>query len=187
MTRTTFAILLCCAALGGCATLPADRGRDATTALLEARGMPGSHLANPEAAAALLAEVGDRPLELGDAVRVALVGNPGLRARFAELGFASAEVYDAGRLSNPRLDLGYLFVDRGSAQNERIVGVAQNFTELVMLPARKRLAATELTRVQHAVAGAVQALAGDVAYAWYTLAGATESAAVVHEAVHSRL
>ena len=45
------------------------------------------------------------------------------------------------------------------------MGLTQNFTELILLPARKRLAGADLARVQHSVAGAVQQLANDVAHA----------------------
>ena len=90
-----------------------------TVALLRRHGIETAGTADPTQAEQLLAELGNEPLALNDAVHFALVNNPALRARFAELGFAAAEVYDAGRLSNPRLDLGYLFVDRGGPPRTR--------------------------------------------------------------------
>jgi outer membrane protein, heavy metal efflux system len=169
--------------IAGCGSLPPDHGRSTVAALLEARGIDASALPDPSTGTAdgPVRPMLSGPLTLETATHLALVNNPGLQARLAELGFAAADVYDAGRLSNPRLDLGYLFVERGNLQNEKSVGLTQNFTELILLPARRRLAEGEFERVRQATGGAVQDLAADVAHAWYALAGATETAALARQ------
>jgi len=173
---------LVCAVVAGCAALPPDRGRGDVTALLAEHGIDNADLASPATDASQATEQDGAPLTLAHAVQLALVNNPELRARFAELGFAAADVYDAGRLSNPELSLGYMFVGQSALEDEKSVGLTQSFTDLIMLPARRRLAEGDFARVQHSVAAAVQRLTTDVAHAYYRLAGAIEVAAM-HAAI----
>jgi len=173
-TRLLGALL--CASLAACSAVPPDRGRGTVDALLERHGIATGATSTPHEPTPGASALGTAPLDLTAAIHMALSHNPELRGRYAELGFAAAEVYEAGRLSNPTLSLGYLFVGRGDLDNEKSVGLSQSFTGLILLPARRRLADAEFARVQHAVAAAAQQLAHDVALAWYDLAGARESA-----------
>jgi cobalt-zinc-cadmium efflux system outer membrane protein len=179
MDRTIrpFATALLAWAVAGCSAMPPDQGRGAVVAALEARGLPAAVLADsPAALPSPLRLAG--PLTLDAALQRALVANPALRGHLAELGFAAADVYDAGRLSNPRLGVGYFFPERGDADDEISIGLTQNFTELLLLATRRSLAEADFERVRLAVAAAVQRLAEDVARAWIDLAGTTEVAAL---------
>lgn len=173
-----FPALATAALLAGCAGLPADRGHGDVAALVRDRGRDVSGIDDRQAAAALVREVTARPLSADDAVRVALVNNPRLRVEYARLGFASADVYEAGRLSNPRLSASILFVDEPGLADKIDLGLAQSFTSLLMLPARSRLAKGEFERAKALVGAEVLALAADTEAAYYTLAGARQVAAM---------
>lgn len=97
------------ALLSACASLPDQNGREDVAALVKARGRDASPPADRHAVQTLLAELAGRPLTATDAVRLALINSPRLEATYAELGFAAADVYDAGRLSNPTLSASMLF------------------------------------------------------------------------------
>ena len=170
--------MLFTAALQGCAGIPPDQGRAAVDALLAGRGVDATGAGLGQLAPALLDAIGDQPLGLTDVVQIALVNNPELQAEYARLGWAAADVYDAARISNPRLGVSYLFVERSSLDNERSLGLTQNITDLLMLPARRRLAADDLARVQHSVGAAIRDLAMRVELAYFRLVRATEVAAM---------
>ncbi len=170
------------AALSGCASLPADSGRGDVAALLQARGQT-TNPADAETARQLLAQLGDRPLGAGDAVRLALVNNPRLKSDYAQLGFAAAEVYDAGRLSNPSLSASILFPDVSGDANQVGFGLVQSFTDLLLLPARSRFAQGEFERVQQEVGAQALDLAADVESAHTRLAGGWQ-VLTMRETVH---
>jgi cobalt-zinc-cadmium efflux system outer membrane protein len=155
--------------VAGCASLPADLGRGDVATLLQSRGQ-ATNPADAEAARRLLDQLGERPLAASDAVQLALVNNPHLKAEYARLGFAAAEVYDAGRLSNPRLSVSVLFPDASGA-HRGVLGLAQSFTNLLLLPARSRFAEGEFERAKQEVGTQVLNLAADVEAAHYRLAG----------------
>lgn len=167
--RIIIPAMLLGAALSGCAVLPEDRGRGDVAAMVQARA------ATVEAGAGvgeLLAELDARALTLDDALHLALVNNPQLQAQVAQLGFAAAEVYDAGRLSNPRLSAAVLFSDAAGEASQIGFGLVQNFTDLLLLPSRSRFAAGEFERVKALVGAEALNLAADTEAAYYRLAGA---------------
>lgn len=173
--RFLFLAALLGMALSGCASLPADRGRGDVDAMLKERGQEASAADDDGAARKLLAELSDKPLSANDAVRLALVNNPRLKAEYAKLGFAAADVYDAGRLSNPRLSASVLIPNVSGEANEVALGLVQSFTNLLLLPARSRFAEGEFERVKQDVGARVLSLAADVEAAYYRLAGAWQT------------
>src|SRR5262245_48772837 len=108
------ASLVAMAALAtGCSSLPED-DTGAVAAALNERGLEWHAPADGGAPAELLA----KPMTRTTALQVALQNNPELRAQLARLGFAAADVYEAGRLSNPRLSVSVLFPDRGDQADQ---------------------------------------------------------------------
>jgi cobalt-zinc-cadmium efflux system outer membrane protein len=156
--------------LGACASVPDDRGMPDVQALVSARGGPAlpAHGDVPT--------VAGRTLSASEAVQVALARNPRLRLGYAQLGFAGAEIYEAGRLSNPTLSLSVLDPSTVGAANQLTIGLAQNFTNLLMMPARSRIAAGEFESAKALVGAEVLTLASDVEAAYYTLVGARQVA-----------
>lgn len=113
------------------------------------------------------------PLTAEDAVRIALIANPKLRSEYAKLGLTSAEVYNAGRLSNPTFSASILF---GGAGHQTIFGLAQNFTDVLLLPARSRLAQGEFERVKQAIGGELIDFSASVTASYYRMVGAQQVA-----------
>jgi cobalt-zinc-cadmium efflux system outer membrane protein len=166
------------AALSGCASLPADSGRGDVAALVRERGHDVPGQGDAGAARRLLAELSGKPLTASDAVRIALVNNPGLQAGYARLGFAAAEVYDAGRLSNPTLSASLLIPNVGGEVNQVGFGLVQSFTNLLLLPSRSRFAEGEFERVKQVVGAEVMNLAADTELAYCRLVGAWQLVAM---------
>lgn len=164
--------------LAGCAVHPVQRGPDSTAALVEARGVQANgevrDCADPAADVLPLPD----PLDLDAALRIALQCNPALGAEYARLGIARAEALQAGRLANPTLTLG-VADSNGVGGGQRLdLGIAQNFTRLILRGPQRRLAEGEFLRAQQQLAGDVLNLASDVTAAWVRVAGDAELAQV---------
>lgn len=160
------------ALLTGCASVPDDPGRANVSTLLQERGHTVAAPDDAEAVQTLLTELLDKPLRLEDAVRLAWINNPRLKAEYARLGFAAAEVFDAGRLGNPSLSARMLVSDAVGSANEIGFGLAHSFTNLLLRPARSRFAEGEFERVQQLVGAQILQLTAEVEAAHYRLAGA---------------
>ncbi|MFT4047872.1 MAG: TolC family protein, partial [Solimonas sp.] len=172
------AMLVASLLLGACAGLPTERGRRALADDLSARGLA---LPGPAAAAAAAAEGDatnawlDAPLSVDRAIQIALIRNPELRAASAKLGFAAADVYEAGRLANPLLSATWLSAgDEPHAQ--LTLGIAVNFTDLLLLGARGRIADAEFDSTRLALGDAALNLAADVEAAYRRVAAAAQTA-----------
>ena len=163
------------AQLSGCANLPADYGRDDVAVLLKERGHEIAVGGDADGRGRLLAELSGRPLTADDAVRFALVNNPALTAEYAKLGFAAADVYDAGRLSNPSLSASVLLTGATGFVDEPSFGLVQSFTSLLLLPARSRFAEGEFDRVKLLVGAATLNLAAETEAAHYRMVGALQT------------
>lgn len=163
--------------LSACADLPADRGRDGVARLVGDR--TGQALASSDSdTPALVAELLAQTLTAQRAVQVSLVNNPTLRAEYARLGIAAAEVYNAGRLSNPRFGAGIMFSSESGAANQVTFGLAQSFTDILLLPSRSRIAKAEFELAKQEVGAVIVELAADVEAAYYALVGARQVSAM---------
>ena len=91
-------------------------------------------------AAALLAE----PLDPDRAAQVALWKNPALLADLEDLGISQADYAQATRIANPSLDLSYRRPDQAGLVANVEIGLIQEILDPLLLPLRKRLAASEL-------------------------------------------
>lgn len=159
----------------GCASIPADRGMADVNAAVVARGGPEVPAIGKTAETMALP---DRPLWARDAVQIALMRNPQLRKGYAELGISGADVYEAGRLSNPTFSLTVLDPSGIGAANQVTMGLAQNFTQLLMLPMRSRIAEGEFERAKALVGHDILRLTADVLKAYYNLVSAQQVTAM---------
>jgi cobalt-zinc-cadmium efflux system outer membrane protein len=158
--------------LAGCATLPDERGYADTAALLRARGAVAPDAAgwSRPPAPAIPAE----PIDAEQAIALAFLHNPRIREAYARLGIARGELEDARRIANPVFGFSRL---HGSDASPKITrSLSMGFTDLLLLPARKRFAAGELARVQDSVAAALLDLATEVEQGWYTAVAARQVA-----------
>ena len=110
--RSCAALSLALAVLGGCSTLAPDGGFAPVAATVQGRAGAATRLVRTqEDAASARAFVDSRlatPVTPDAAVEIALVNNPGLQARYADLGIAEAQLVQAGRLPNPRFSFSHL-------------------------------------------------------------------------------
>lgn len=165
-------------ALAGCATLPRDHGRADIHELVDQRS-GGEHTwmtdrDTEEKATAQIKTILSQPLTADAAVQIALLRNPRMQSEYARLGIAEADVYEASRIGNPTLSVTALHHSGLPTKYEG--GLTASFAELLMLPARKRLAAGEYARTQESIGAAILNLAADTRAAWYTFVGARQVA-----------
>jgi len=166
--------------LAGCTSLPADWGRPEVAKLTADRGRA---LPQPSDIATFNRELLEKPLTATAAVQLALVNNPSVRAETARLGFAAADVYEAGRLANPVFSFALLTPGPPDAVARQItLGVAVSFIDLLFLPARQRYADTQFEAAKLSVGSVAINLAADTERAWYQAVGA-QQLAVMRETV----
>lgn len=166
-------------ALAGCASLSPQPPADEVSSLLESRGavaVDWSAVGAPADERRALSEWLDKPMTLDAALRVAMLQSPSLREEYARLGLARAEVLEAVQLENPRLSMSRLSVDGGG--HNRTAGLSLPLVDLLVLPARARLAAADYERARLDVAGSVLGIAADVEAAWYAYVAARQVAAM---------
>lgn len=166
--------------LAGCASVAPDglRGDVAHLAAGRTGGvtavLPGTgasaRAAEQESLQRWLAE----PLTQDSAVRIALLNNPGLRARLAGLGIADADRVQALTLPNPRLTLG-----RFASAHEREIerSLAFGLLDLITLPWRTDREAERLQVATLQAAQDVVALAAEARRAWLRAVAAEQVAA----------
>ena len=116
----------------------------------------------------------DRDLTLEAAVQVALLKNPSLIATYEDLSVAQADLVQAGLLKNPVLSGQITTAEREALDPNLIVGLTQDFLDIFMLPARKRVAKSMLEETKFRVGDAVLALAAEVRSAFISLQGAQQ-------------
>lgn len=167
--------------LAGCASLPADRGLSSVNELVRARDP--SLAAKPVSIRAKEADLNQQvdtllaqPLTAERAVGVALLRNPRVRLEYARLGLSQADWVEASRLSNPVLSFSAMNSNVSGDATRLGYGLAQNFTDLLFIRSRSRLAKTELTRLQAEAAVSLQGLAADVNEAYFNAVGSAQIA-----------
>ena len=160
----------------GCAVTPFDDAADAAAARVAGKTAvrPGWPPAPGDVAAAQ--EIHE-PLTLPAALALAFTQNPDIRRQYAALGIAHADLQDAARIANPTLSLAWLDSSTGP-RDQTTRGISASFTDLLLLPARRRLSAAEFRRVELAVSAGLVALARQVETAWYSQVGALQIAAM---------
>lgn len=170
---TTLAAL----ALTGCASFSDDGGFGTVAQLSRERiGQTPTHLRTAEqtdSAQARIAELLAQPLTAEGAVEIALLGNPGLQADYAELGVAEADRVRAGRLANPSFSFGRLSRD-GALDIDR--SVTFNLLSLLTLPLAQQVATQQFEQAQIAAAEATVALATEARMAYVDAVAAAQLA-----------
>lgn len=114
------------------------------------------------------------PLDLEAALKLAFFRNPEIRRQYARLGISYADLHAAARIANPRLSLSWLDPQSGGP-NETSQSIFITFSDLLLLPSRRRLSAADFRRTEFAVMDALMQLRKDVETAWYTQVGALQT------------
>jgi cobalt-zinc-cadmium efflux system outer membrane protein len=152
MSRAALAIVLV-APLGGCAHGSLRQDTFDVDSLLRVRaGVVGpSRVTNGSRTDAdTVAQLLAQPLSAQSAVRIALIAHPALRATYADLGLARADVMQAALVANPSISL-----DRFVAGRFLEFGIAQSFVELLSQPMRRRVAESQMVSARLRVADEV--------------------------------
>jgi len=113
------------------------------------------------------------PLTAAGAVQIALLNNRRLQAEYEVLGIAQADLVQAGLLSNPVLFASIRFPHGGGRTNTEFA-LAKDFLDLLLRPARRRLAEGEFERAKLQVANAVLDLAASVTTVFYRVQGTAQ-------------
>ncbi len=181
--RPPLAAVIALTLLTGCVGVSRRDGADNVERLLQSRLPSTFEWRNDAAGAAAIdaraAELLAAPLNADAAFRLAQLRSPDITARYAELGIAQADVVAASRIANPTFSGA---AARDGGPHKITLGLSLPLSDLLLLPARKRLAEGEYERAQQQVASALIHLAADTADAWYAAAGA-DQVAVMREAV----
>jgi cobalt-zinc-cadmium efflux system outer membrane protein len=108
------------------------------------------------------------------AVAIALLNNRSLQADFEEIGISQADLSAASRLRNPEFEGFWRFPDHGPKVINAEYSLAQDFLDLLTLPARKKIAARNLEATKLAIAHKVLSLSEEVQSAFYTVQAAEQ-------------
>jgi cobalt-zinc-cadmium efflux system outer membrane protein len=160
--------------IAGCAVTPLEHGADSAAGSLAAR--KDVTPAWPDGRAEIQPTF-DGPLDLPAALTLAFTHNPEIHRQYARLGIAHADLAEAARIANPRLSFAWLD-PTGAGRDRTTQSIVLGFSDLLLLPARRRLSATDYRRVQLDVAARLVALARDVETTWYLQVGAMQIAAL---------
>ena len=114
----------------------------------------------------------EKELTVDSAVQIALFNNARLQATYEELGVTQAEVVQAGLLKNPIVFGSIRFPNVSSAASNLEFGIVQNFVDLLMLPARKKIAAARFEQIKAMVADEVLSIVSEVEKAYFEVQGA---------------
>ncbi|MDL5054131.1 TolC family protein [Oscillatoria laete-virens NRMC-F 0139] len=115
-----------------------------------------------------------KELSADDAVQIALLNNRGLQAEFENIGIARADLMQAGRLKNPRLEAAYTPpVSSGPAATASL-DLAQRFLDLIMMPLRKKVAAAQFEAIKAQTTASVLRLASQTKRAFYAAQAAEQ-------------
>ena len=176
------AIAAAIAILAGCAVTSVDEA--ASNASRRVTEHTTLAPAWPPAADGAATPVPPEPLDLPAALAFAFEHNTDIRRQYARLGIAQADLQAAARISNPTLSLTWLD-PAGGGRDKTTRGITATFTDLLLLPSRRRLSAGELRRTELAVAASLVALAKDVEKAWYSDVGAAQVAVLEDKAAET--
>jgi cobalt-zinc-cadmium efflux system outer membrane protein len=162
----------------GCAQVPKEAGFNDVKDLVEQRVNYRIHwnqetVADREVEKAIDGLLKDE-LTSEAAVQIALLNNPNLQAVYEDLGVTQADVVEAGLLENPVIFGQARFPNRSEESTNYEFGIAQNFLNILMQPARKRLSAVRFEQVKLQVADEVIRMVAEVRRNYYSALGARQ-------------
>ena len=119
--------------LAGCSSIPPERGYHEVQTLVAARLGPGLQWPDAEQPPTGHVDLPTSALTVDQAVRLAFMHNPAIRAAYARLGFSRADLEAAHRIANP--SIGYARLEPSSGAGMQVKrSLAMGFTELLLLP-----------------------------------------------------
>ncbi len=171
-------------AIAGCSTPAIEDLAEPVASDASARtGQPVT--LDPEEAARLAedrvrAALEDGILDADEALAIALLGNPTLRARLEQLGIARAELVAATLPSNPMLDAELRFIEGGGEIVE--LSIVQELLDLLLMPSRRQVAEARIERVQRELVGTILDLAAETRLTYRRLQAQRQLVDLLHHA-----
>jgi len=108
-------------------------------------------------------------LNADSAIQIALLNNPKNQAIFEDLGIARADFVEAGLLSNPSFELEVRYPHIRGLQTNIEYLFTSSLLDILLIPLRTRLAATEFEQTKLKVSNEILNLAFDVRETYYEL------------------
>ena len=159
--------------LSGCASLSGDAGHNAVRELVNQRSaQPMPAVAGP-AVASHVAALMAKPLSADSAVEIAMLNNYTLKASYAELGIAEADLVQAGRLANPVFSFGRVKNHHGGEVERQLMVPVIG---LLTMPITRKLERRRFEQAQMRAAGDALRIADETRRAWYGAVAAQQSA-----------
>ncbi len=158
----------------GCTSVPNDLGRSDVDKLIGERGLPVDTETLKANKDDFINSLKAEPLTAESAIRIALVNNTKLKATYAELGIAAADVYEAGRIRNPIFHFSTLDTNESGERNKTTFGLITSFTDMITLPSRKRYAEGEFSTVKQTIGAKVLNTAAEAEAAFYNYAASKQ-------------
>ena len=174
-----FAIIATCLVFQcGCTTVPREGGFGDVEKLVADRTAMHIHwnqgTADDQSVEKMIQASLQEKMTVDQAVQIALLNNRNLQATYEELGIAQADLVQAGLLKNPVFDGLFRFPDQAPRGPNVELAVTQDFIDILFIPARKKLAASQFEVAKLRVAQAVVNLAAEVRSTFYRLQGAQQ-------------
>lgn len=170
----------------GCSNLASQRDRDRSDLNHTVQERVGVELNVAESDDGSIApevhELLAGPLTEDAAVKIAVLNNRSVRAELATLGVASAELVQAGLLSNPVLSVEAKFFDGGT---EITGGLVESFFDVFFVAARKRVQASRLEATKARIGREIVRLVHDVRRAFVRVRAAQRLVDVEGEIVRA--
>lgn len=171
------AVALALALLSGCASFSQDGGFDAVSQQVESRigQKPAWHRTEQQRqdVGAAVEKMLVEPLTVDNAVRIALLNNPGLQAALTELGVAEADLVQAGRLRNPGFSYARLTRhDEIEIEREITLDILGLFT----LPIRRQIESRRFEQAKLQAAVEILAIAAETRKSYYGAIAAQQTA-----------
>lgn len=110
----------------------------------------------------------EQELTLDLAVFIALLNNRELQATYENLGIAKAHLVQSGLLRNPIFSLSYRFSTKSTFSDLIDIGLFQNFLEALLIPLKKRMAASELEATKAMVTAQIFDVIAQTKIAFYS-------------------
>jgi outer membrane protein, heavy metal efflux system len=162
-------------ALAGCASVPAGAGFDDVRHTVTERTGSRIHwyqgTDQDEQVEHAIGDLFARPLTPDAAAQIALLSNRALQATYEDLMIAQTDLVSAGLLRNPIFSAEAKFFSGGTSIE---LGLTQTFLDLLFLPMRRRIAASEFESAKKRIAAEVLALDRDTRSAFYQLQAAQQ-------------
>jgi outer membrane protein TolC len=163
--------------LTGCTTFSKDGGFNSVSMTASERlGKDAVYVKtdeNREAVFKHTQELLSKPLDMDDAVQVALLNNRGLQASYGELGISEADLVQAGRLPNPGFTFSRTHWSNGFGISR---AVSMGVLGILTLPVAARIESRRFEQTKLETANAMLAVAADACKAYVNAVAAEQVA-----------